>query len=197
MLPAAGVGARLIITRSAFAHTLTSLASGVYLVTLALAPVLAPERDVLRSHPEDYGAGAAGLLVRLGYAAVAVAAWSIASIVWPGAKTSGRVAAVLALAAGLLGFALAAAPQEVTGGPLLLGVFALALLPAAASIAHAATLPSPLRGYGFAVTVAFLAIVFGPSDAGGLINRVWDGLVALWGIAFGLADRRAEGAAVG
>jgi hypothetical protein len=168
----------------------TWLASAVYLVTLALVPALSPERDLLRSHPEDYSIGAAGPLVRLGYAAVAVAVWAIASIVSRGASRSGTVAAALALAGGLLGLTLAVAPQEVTGGPLLLGVFALALLPAAGSIARAATLPSPSRIYGFAVTVAFLAIAFGPADAAGLINRIWDGLFGLWGIAFGLTDRR-------
>ncbi len=176
--------------RSDLAHAAVAASSLVYLVTLIVVPLLAPQRDVLRSHPEHYADTAAGWLVRLGYVAVALAAWSVAATLL---ATPGRmrvVAALLALAGGALALQVAVALDEVTGGPLLLGVFALALTPAAASIARRGTLRSTVVVLGIGVTLAFVMLAVAPKEAAGLVNRVWDGLLAIWILAFGLSDRR-------
>jgi hypothetical protein len=167
---------------------LAAIASATYLVTLVVVPLLAPERDVLRSHPEHYADTTFGALVRVGYLAVAVMAWSVGVIAWTARARWRLPVAALALLGGAAAFVLALAPVEVTGGPLLVGILALALLPATASIASGGAHGSATRIFGIAVTLGFAAAVaLAPREIAGLTNRVWDALLALWGVAFGLS----------
>jgi len=162
----------------------------MYLVTLLVVPLAAPERDVLRSHPEHYVDTALGGLVRLGYFALTVTMSAVVVIV---SRTRGArhyAAAGLAAIAACTTLVLAIAPVEITGGPLLVGVLALALTPAAAGLATARLLPVGQRILGVVVTVSFVAFAIAPSEIAGLINRAWDALLGLWAVAFGMAARR-------
>ena len=176
--------------RDALAPTVVSVASAIYLVTLVVVPLAAPERDVLRSHPEHYADTALGPLVRLGYIALAAALCGIIAIAWSTRSRWRYATCSLALAGALTTIVLALAPIEVTGGPLLIGIVALALTPAAATMASAPTRPSGVRALGFIASIGFLAIALGPRDVAGLTNRIWDALLASWGVAFGWISRR-------
>lgn len=174
----------------AVAPAVASIASAIYLLTLIVVPLAAPERDVFTAHPEHYADTTLGALVRIGYLAVTATLGAVVAIV---SRMHGRwrfVAATFALAAAIATADLAIAPAEVTGGPLLVGVIALALTPGTAGVAIGSALPVPARVFGLAVTVAFIAIAIGPKDVAGLTNRLWDVLLATWGIVLGLTFER-------
>lgn len=159
----------------------------VYLVTLVAAPLVDRAIDVQRAYPEDYAFGPAGVLVRLGYAAVALMVLAIAMLLAREGGAGRLVAAALLVAGATMSFVLAAAPQQVSGGVLLLGVLCLVAAPLVSSIAERRRLGRIAFALGVLVTVAFVALAVAPKDVAGLTNRAWDVLLALWGITFPLA----------
>jgi len=176
--------------RTRLAPQIAAIACAMCLVTLVVVPLAAPERDVLRSHPEHYVDTAMGALVRLGYLAVAVTMSAIVTIVWRGRGPARYAAALLAAVAACTTLVLSVAPVEITGGPLLVGLFALVLTPAAASLASARVLPVGQRILGVVVTVSFIVFAIESSEISGLINRAWDALLGVWGVAFAISARR-------
>jgi len=167
-----------------------AIAGAVYLTTLLVVPLIARETDVLRAHPEHYTTGVPGVLVRVGYGAVAFMALAIAASVLRWSGWLGRIAAALLAVGGVTSVMLAAMPQEVTGGPLLFGVLALALAPVLVSISGAGRLPPGVIALGVMVTIGFVGlIVLAPRDLAGIANRSWDVLLAVWGLSFAIALR--------
>ena len=157
----------------------------LYLLTLVAAPLVDPARDVLRSYPEDYSPGPADALVRAGYVSVAVMA---AAIAWVAVRQGGlarTVAGTMLVAAAAVSATLAVAPQQVTGGPLLAGVIlGLVIAPLVLSIAGRHDTPRAPVVMGIVVSVGFLSLMAAPREVAGITNRVWDVLLALWGLAF-------------
>lgn len=170
-----------------------AIAGAVYLTTLLVVPLFAPEVDILRAHPEHYTTGVPGVLVRVGYGAVAFMALAIAASVLRWSGRLGRIAAALLAMGGVMSVVLAAMPQEVTGGPLLFGVLALALAPLLVTIGGAGRLPLGVAALGVMVTIGFVGlIVLAPRDVAGIANRLWDVLLAVWGLSFAVALRPAR-----
>ena len=165
-----------------------AVAGAIYLVTLLVVPLLARETDVLRAHPEHYTTGVPGVLVRVGYAAVSFMALAIAGHVLRWSGWLGRIAAGLLAMGAVMSAVLAAMPQEVTGGPLLVGVLALAVAPLIVSIGSAGRLPSGVVALGIIVTIGFVVLIMlAPRDLAGIANRSWDVLLAVWGLSFAIA----------
>ena len=136
-----------------------AIAGAIYLTTLLVVPLIARETDVLRAHPEHYTAGVPGVLVRVGYGAVAFMALAIAAPVLRWSGWLARIAAALLAVGGMTSVVLAAMPQEVTGGPLLFGVLALALAPLLTSIGGAGRLPPGIVALGVMVTIGFVGLI--------------------------------------
>lgn len=172
-----------------------AIAGAVYLATLLAVPLIDPQTDLLRAHPEDYTTGLPGVLVRVGYGAVALMALAIAASVLRGSGWLERIAAGLLLVGAVTSGVLAAMPQEVTGGPLLVGVLALALAPLLVSIGAAPRLSPVVVALGVTVTIGFVVLIaLAPRELAGIANRSWDVLLAAWGMSFAIAPRPARGA---
>ena len=177
------------------ARSVAAIAASLYVTTLVAVPLLDRDRDVLRSYPEDYADGPAGLLVRLGYVAVALMALAIAVAIARVRAWSLRLALGLLGSGSLAALFLAAAPQQVNGGFLLAGILGLALAPAAISIGTRDRQSPVFVTLGMITTLAFATIAIGPHEMAGAINRAWDVLFGLWGVTFAVISRRSrEGA---
>ena len=172
---------------------LAALAGALYVVLLIAIPLVEPEFDAWRSHPEDYAAGDYGALVNVSYAAMAVALVSLSSAF---IIKSGWKALALALLAppALLCVALAADPigvarQATTASLAILG---LAVGPIAVSIVFRRRF-GPARvaviGLGVLVAGAFIALSVAPESAGGAVNRVFDVLAGAWILVAAVASR--------
>ncbi len=161
------------------ARRVVLLGAAAYLVTLVVVPVLNPALDVGRLHPEDYAGATGGLLVNLGYVALGAAALALAFVAWRAGGWLGWVAAASFLAGAVTCAANAIDPTLGTQrSPVELGVFGLVFGPIALS---ARLRRRPASVLAVLVAAAFLAlIVFGSGEVGGIVNRVFDALVALW-----------------
>jgi hypothetical protein len=172
------------------ARLAAAIGGATYLATLLVVPFIDRETDLLRAHPEDYATGVAGALVRLGYLAVALMALAIAASLVREGRWLSVIAAGLLAGGGVTSLVLAAAPQQVTGGLLLVGVLALALSPLFVSIGADGQLPPAVATLGVIATVGFVAfIVLAPRELAGIANRAWDVLLAVWGLSFALVTR--------
>jgi hypothetical protein len=169
-----------------------AIGGATYLVTLLAVALIDRETDLLRTHPEDYATGVAGALVNVGYVAVALMALAIAASLVREGRWLSVIAAALLAGGGVTSLVLATAPQEVTGGPLLVGVLALALSPLLVSIGADGRLSPVAVALGVIVTLGFVAyILLSPRELAGIANRSWDALLAVWGVSFGLRSRPA------
>lgn len=164
----------------------------IYISTLIAVPILDRELDVLRTFPEHYDAGPAGLLVRVGYAAVALMTTGIVVVALREGDLLERFGAVLLAAAVPTTALLVIAPQEVSGGWLLAGVFCLAVAPAIIAFAGRHRSPRWTIAAGAIVPVGFVLFALAPETIEGLANRVWDVLLGLWGFAYSFSGRRAH-----
>jgi hypothetical protein len=159
-----------------------------YLATLLAAPLVDRGRDVLRAYPEDYSAGPADVIVRLGYLAVALMSLAIAALValeggWPR-----KAAAAMLVAAAAVSLTLAVVPRQITGGPALVGVMlGYFLAPILLTLTGRRALPRAALVLGAAVGFGLVALAVAPRDVAGITNRGWDVLLALWGLAFSRA----------
>lgn len=173
-----------------------SAAALLYLATLLAAPLIDRARDVLRAYPEDYSPGTADAIVRLGYVAATAMALAIAATVARGGWAR-RAGAVMLVAAGAASLTLAVVPQQVTGGPILVGVLGFVLAPLVLSLSGRRELPRWCVALGVAVSLGFLSLAMAPRDVAGITNRVWDVLLALWAVTYPLAHGVARDAQLG
>ena len=151
------------------ARRVAAIAGAVYLATLVVVPLIDRETDVVRAHP---------------------VASAIAVVVFRGATRLQLIAAGLLVPAAVMSAVLAMVPQEVTRGPLLIGVLALALAPLLVSLGGVARLSPVVVRLGVIVTAGFVPlVVLAPHDVAGIANRAWDVLLASWGLLFAIAPR--------
>jgi hypothetical protein len=167
--------------------------AAVWSAALLVGPLLRPDLDVLTAHPETYALGAWGLVMRLGYVGVAIAAWSAAFL-----TARYRAAAVLLALFATGAFAIGLLPPTDTGGlsdqvfPYLQGA-PLAFLPAIAWISWRTR-----RGWlGVLAVVAwllFLPLAFGEPMNGGILNRGADLTMGFWLGALAVTERETPSA---
>lgn len=167
------------------ASPLAIAGASVYLVTLLAAPLLDRSIDVLTAYPEDYAAGPAGPVVRLGYLAVALMAFAIAASL--DQRWVSRIAAAFLAAGSVASLALAVAPQRVTGGVLAAAVLCLVAAPLLVSLGTRRERSGALVAFGVIVTFAFVALAVAPDDIAGITNRAWDVMLGAWGLAFAVS----------
>jgi len=160
----------------------------ITLVTLVVVPLANPLLDALRLHPEDFAAATLGPLVNAGYVALAGALAGVASIL------AGRRGARAWIAAGLFGLAgvvsVANALDPTLGtrrSPVEIGIVGLALGPLVVSLGSG---PRALGVLAVAQAAGFVALLGAPDAVGGMVNRLWDGLAALWIVVFALSAER-------
>lgn len=172
-----------------------ALAGALYVVLLIVIPLVEPEFDVWRSHPEDYAAGSFGALVNLSYAAMAIALVSPSSalLTQSGWKA---LALVLLVPPALLCVALTVDPigvaRQATVAPL--AILGLGAGPVVVSIvyrrrfgqARVATI-----ALGALVALSFVALALAPESLGGGVNRVFDVLAGAWIVVAAIAMFRA------
>ena len=169
-----------------------AIAGAAYLGTLLVVPFIDRETDFLRAYPEDYATGVAGPLVRLGYVAIAFMALAIGASLGREGTWLERIAAVLLAAGSATSLVLAIAPQQLTGGPLLVGVFGLVFAPLLTSIGAGKRLSTIVVRLGVMATAGFVALMIAPHELAGITNRSWDVLLAVWGLSFALIPRKAS-----
>ena len=160
----------------------------VWSAALLVGPVLRTDLDMQTAHPEDYAVGAWGLVMRVGYAGVAVAGWSAALL-----ASRYRAAALLLAVFATGAFAIGLLPPNGAGGLAdqvfpYLQTAPLAFFPAIAWISW-----KTRRGWlGILAALAlllFLPLVFGELAHGGIINRGADLAMGLWLGAFAWSER--------
>jgi hypothetical protein len=93
------------------------------------------------------------------------------------------------IAGAFIAFRMALVPAPITGGLLLVGVFALAFAPLVLARTHNNRY---VLWLGIAVAVCFAALVLAPQGFGGIANRIFDVALGCWGVAFGLGSIRAK-----
>lgn len=157
---------------------------------LLVGPLLRPDLDILRTHPETYALGAWGTLMRLGYAGMAVADWSAAFL-----AGRYRVAAVLLAVFGAGAMGIGLFPPTDTGSPAdqvfpCLQFAPLAFFPAIAWISWR-TRRRPLLVLAALAWLLFLPLVFGEPAVGGLLNGAADLAMGAWIGTFAWTERTA------
>ena len=166
-----------------------ALGAAVYLLTLIAVPVANLDLDVVRLHPEDYANASLGWLVVAGWLALAVSLAAIA-LATARAGVAPKIAAIFFALAALVCVANAIDPTlGARRSPIELGVFGLVIGPLVASFAWRGML---LRVIAVAAAVAFAGLLFGGDAIGGIVNRVFDALAAVWCIAFAARSRHAK-----
>ena len=175
---------------------LAALAGGLYVVLLIVIPLVEPQFDVWRSHPEDYAAGHYGALVNVSYAAMAVALVSFSSGL---VSKSGWKALALALLVppALLCVALTVDPIGVARQATVtsLAILGLAVGPIAVSIVYLRSFSharATVIGVGVLVAGAFIALAVGPESVGGAVNKVFDVLAGAWIVVAAASRLRAD-----
>ena len=173
------------------ARALVGSGALVYLATLVLVPLANPSLDQGRLHPEDFASAQLGFLVNVGYLALAVAGIAAAVIALRIGGVAATVAAACLLIAAAMCVANAIDPTLATrGSPIELGVFGLLVGPVllAFRLGKRALIAS-----AFAIALGFAALLASPADVDGMVNRVMDGLIALWFVVFARTAPRARG----
>ena len=173
---------------------LAALAGGLYVVLLIVIPLVEPQFDVWRSHPEDYAAGPYGALVNVSYAAMAAALVSFSSglvgkVGWK------ALALALLVPPALLCVALTVDPIGVARQATVasLAILGLAVGPIAVSIVYRRRFGPgrvALIALGALVAGAFIALAVAPESVGGAVNRVFDVLAGAWIVAAAIATLR-------
>ena len=164
--------------------------AALYLFTLIAVPLANTDRDVLRLHPEDLVDARWGWLVIVGWLVFAVALLAIALMTMRGGP-SGWIAAACFIVAALVCVANANDPSlGVRRSPVELGVFGLVAGPLIASFTAKGVV---LRVIAVAAALAFGGILFEAAATGGMVNRIFDALAAVWCIVFAVAWRRERG----
>lgn len=170
------------------AFAVAAVAAAAYVLTLIVVPLIDRDVDVVRAYPEDYASGAGGALVRVGYLSVALMALALAAALLRAGRWPERIGGLLLAAGSGTALVLAAAPQQVSGGLLLAGVFGLVLAPGVVSVALRRRLPAVVVGLGLAVTLGFATLGVVPREVAGVANRAWDLLLGAWGFALALTS---------
>ena len=175
---------------------LAAVAGALYVVLLIVIPLVEPQFDAWRSHPEDYAAGGYGALVNVSYAAMATALVSFSSGL-AGKLGWKALALALLIPPALLCVALTVDPIGVASQATVvsLAILGLAAGPIAVSIAYRRSFGAAraaVVGLGALVAMAFVALAAAPESIGGAVNRVFDVLAGAW-IVVGAASRLRAG----
>ena len=156
--------------------------AALYVATLVVVPLANLDRDIPRLHPEDLVDARLGWLVVAGWLVFAVALVATGLLAWRRAGAAVKVAALCLGVAALVSVANAIDPSlGVRRSPIELGIFGLAVGPLVASFASKGV---ALRVLAVAAAAAFAGIVFEADPTGGLMNRAFDALAAVWCIVF-------------
>lgn len=178
--PALAPAARLVIGGAA-----------VWSAALLAGPLLRPDLDLLDAHPEDYAQGAWAMVMRAGYAGVAVAGLAAALLARrrPVAAVLLAVFGLGALAIGILPPTSSEASGSTTADRLFpyLQLAPLALFPALVWISWRERTRS-LVVLGAIAVLLFLPLL-GHPPASGLINRFADLAMGAWLIAYARTRR--------
>lgn len=173
---------------------LAAFAGALYVVLLIVIPLVEPQLDAWRSHPEDYAAGDYGALVNVSYAAMATALVSFSSAL---AGRGGWKALALALLVppALLCVALTVDPIGVARQATVtsLAILGLAVGPISVSIVYRRNFGHarvPVIALGLLVAMAFVALAAAPESVGGAVNKVFDVLAGAWIVVAAVATLR-------
>jgi hypothetical protein len=164
----------------------------VWAAALVAGPLLRPDLDLLTAHPEDHAQGAWSMVMRVGYAAAAVAGAGAALLARPRYLPAALLAVfgIGALAIGIL----PPTSSEANGGTLADHLFPylqlapLALIPAMVWISWRERKRS-LVAFATVAVLLFLPLL-GQPPASGLLNRAADLAIATWLAAFALTRRQ-------
>ena len=173
---------------------LAALGGALYVVLLIVIPLVEPQFDAWRSHPEDYAAGDYGALVNVSYAAMATALVSFSSAL-VGKLGWRALALALLMPPALLCVALTLDPIGVARQATVvsLAILGLAVGPIAVSIVYRRSFGAArvvVIGLGALVAMAFVALAAAPESMGGAVNRVFDVLAGAWIVVTAVATLR-------
>lgn len=165
--------------------------AAVWCAALLVSPLLRTDLGVLSTHPETYALGDWGLVMRLGYAGLALAGWSAAFL-----AVRYRVAALLLVVFAIGALCIGLLPPRNSGGLAdqvfpYLQTAPLAFLPAITWISWR-TRRGWLAAFAALALVLFLPLTSGEPAHGGLINRGADLAMGLWLVAFAWTERDAR-----
>lgn len=164
--------------------------AAVWSLALLAGPALRPDLNLVSTHPETYARGSWGLLMRLGYAGIAIGGWSAAFL-------ARRYPIPAVLLAGFAAGALAIGVLPPTGAHTdgladqvfpYLQTAPLAFLPAVAWISWR-TRRRLLVALAALIWLLFLPLVTGDPATGGIINRAADLTMGAWIAAFAWSER--------
>ncbi len=162
----------------------------VWCSALLLGPVLRPDLDPLTTHPETYALGSWGVLMRAGYAGVAIAGGAAAYL-----ARSSRVSAIL-LAVFAIGALLIGLMPPTGGAGLADELFPYLQFAPLVLLAAIAWISWRMRRQALVILAAlvwllFVPLVVGEPPGGGMINRAADLAMGGWLATFALVVQRA------